>query len=794
MLIKKFVLLSLFVLMLWLVQGCGNSQEGVVPVDSTQVMSLDGNEMLATAPNNTRLDSSVLPEIAFACIVGEHFENDRSWQDEIDIIADYGMYNLITLTMRLAGHPVDETQTKELFRKYVDYAGSKGIGVLIDLDPRLAREEFYRCYSNEMQKVVILKELLAQGASTGFEIESFSCGDHMSGRGTPYYPMKGRFVKALAGNKNSEGKIIAESLSNISEQVNITQADSNSVAGVFESSEPITLSNLFVLVEFTIFTPDVFSPHIIDYQRQLIQMYSDLPLKGVVKDEWGFPPTQSMMLDHTAFWYSDFYDQAYQQQSGRASLLDDLLLMAFDFQDKKTERLYAINNYMDLNYKRNEEIECCYYDDVKTIYGTNAIVTKHATWYPRINGHEILKNGLIWWAAKRDWAQTDEITPLSACTALSKKFNSPNWLNEGYSEKVVDYQRNIWRYALAGGRMVYLIEPLIKPDILLNSDLINAQCTVRLLNFISRSPLDCPVAIVFGHESLMNWAGESYLDYGEQLSLNLWQEGYAVDLYPSSEIAADTLEITDDGYIKVGPQSYSALVLYNPDLSSPTVAVFFNSKSISNTALYRIGSWQHDNNGEPFDGNSALPGQFTVLDSKDALAEIVSDLSAANVSTQTPLTEPFGFWDLHPNPNQIEMPAPDGTAKLIDGTVIRIRAGEPYIGESIDETIMVDSVPVKAKARGLFAARVDESGQLEAIAAGRLSMVEAAGLSLDLPAPMDIALWRNGDGHWQGVVQGIANTNLPQCLRELTDNWQFLSLPQPIEASQSSQNDINDMN
>ncbi|MBN2377572.1 MAG: hypothetical protein JXD22_14325 [Sedimentisphaerales bacterium] len=744
--------------------------------------------------SNTRLDVSVLPEIAFTSIVEGHFENDKTWQNSVDIIANHGTYNLITLTMRLKGHPIVDPQTKELFRKYVDYAGGKGIGVLLDLDPRLAREEFYRRYPDEMQKVIILKELPVQQTSTDFEIKSFTCGDHMTGGGgTPYFLMAGRFVKAFAGDKNDKGEIVGETLKDISQKVNIKQANAEGIVGTLISSESDKLAYMFVLVEFGLFSPDVFSPHIIGYQQELIRMYADLPLKGVVKDEWGFPPTQSGMINHKAFWYSEEYDLAYRQESGRGSLLDDFLLMSFDFQGRKSERLYAINNYMGLNYQRNKEIECCYYDDVKAVYGQDAIVMKHPTWSPRINGHEIFKNGLDWWSAKRDWAQTDEITPLSACTALSKKFNCPNWLNEGYSNKVVDYQRNIWRYALAGGRMVY--HPLypnpfaeidkfqakyLRRGLLQNSDLIRAQGMVRLLNFISRSPLDCPVALVFGHESLMNWAGEDYLDFGQNLSLGLWQAGYAVDLYPSSEIAAGTFEITENGYIKVGPQLYSALVLYNPNLCPKSVADFFISKFISKTNLYYIGNWQYDEKGRSFDGNSLLSKRFTVLDKKGALDKLVNNFRSEEVLTQTPLTEPFGY---NTTSGRIEMPGCDGTAKLIDGTVIRIKANKPYVGDLIDETIVIDSISVKVKAEGLFAARVDKAGKLEAFAAGKLSMLKGPELSLNITQPLDIALWRT-KGKWQGVVQGATDIDLPECLRALTDDWQFLGLPQPFDASE----------
>jgi len=33
---------------------------------------------------------------------------------------------------------------------------------------------------------------------------------------------------------------------------------------------------------------------------------------------------------------------------------------------------------------------------------------------------------------------------------------------------------------------------------------VRGDCRIRLLNFIARTPLDCPVAIVFGHPCAMN--------------------------------------------------------------------------------------------------------------------------------------------------------------------------------------------------------------------------------------------------------------------------------------------------
>ncbi len=746
--------------------------------------------------NNVRIDTSILPEIAFITLCEDHFENDRSWKGMIDVVADHGTFNLIALSMRIKGHAVAESDTKELVRKFIDYAQSKGIGVAFDLDPRLARKEFQRRHPDEMQKVIRLEEIVLQDGCGDFEIRSFSCHDHMTGQGTPYYPLEGKFVRAFAGNKNKSAEIIPDTLTDVSRQINIDKEDAGIVTGSLELSGSDGLTHLFVMAEFSLFSPDVFSPHIIDYQRELLEQYHDLPLKGAVKDEWGFPTTQGEMFQRRAFWYSEFYDREYAGESGGGCLLDDLLVMAIPFEGRDERRVSAIRIYMDLNFRRNIEIEQHYYDDVKAVFGRDAIVAKHPTWYPRINEHEIFKNGISWWGARRDWAQTDEITPLSACTALCKKFNSPNWLNEGYSNRVEHYERNIWRYALGGGRMVF--HPLypdpfanmetglsvsrkkvLRYGLYLNSDLIQAQCRVRLLNFISKSPLDCPVAFVFGHESLMNWAGDGYLDYGEELSLELWRNGYAVDLYPSSEISAGTFEITDDGYVKVGPQRYSALVLYHPELCPKSVCDFFNRNPITETTLYRVGNWTKDSSVKAFDGNNELPPQFIELQNQNqnALDEILSGLSASNAPRQTPLTEEFLLFESE----QIGIPAPDGTSRLIDGTVIRILANRSYAGDPIDEIIAVNGVPIRAKAQGLFAARVDAAGKLQAIAAGGLSLVQGAGVSLDLHTPLDVALWRDEKGKWKGVAQGIAESGLPRCLKQLCNDWTFLDFPTPFK-------------
>ena len=104
-----------------------------------------------------RIPCEVHPEIAFFAIRAEHFESDEGWRGLIDLLARHGMYNLVTVTMRLKGHAITEPETRALFGRLVAYARARGLEVALDLDPRLARGAFRRRYPNELQRVVYLQ-------------------------------------------------------------------------------------------------------------------------------------------------------------------------------------------------------------------------------------------------------------------------------------------------------------------------------------------------------------------------------------------------------------------------------------------------------------------------------------------------------------------------------------------------------------------------------------------------------------------------------------------------------------
>ena len=122
-------------------------------------------------------------------------------------------------------------------------------------------------------------------------------------------------------------------------------------------------------------------------------------------------------------------------------------------------------------------------------------------------------------------------------------------------------------------------------------------------------------------------------------------------------------------------------------------------------------------------------------------------------------------------PNGTRLPPADGLLRLTDGTVARVKGGLPdFAGDAISGELETGGVRVAYAARGLFAARA-ENGELSAVCGGEVTCVEGGGLSLQLDAPVDLALVKI-NGEWRGVWQTPdTDAPVPQTLRRITRRW-----------------------
>jgi len=379
---------------------------------------------------------------------------------------------------------------------------------------------------------------------------------------------------------------------------------------------------------------------------------------------------------------------------------------------KQSERAAAINYYMEMYWQQNAKIEQHYYNSVKEVFGKEAVVATHPTWVPFPDKREIFKNGLDWWAVKRDLAQTDETTPYCVRTALAKKWNSPLWYNMYYHRKIDSYETELWQSLLGGGRLDYhQVFPFPGWEVrdqewnraLLKGSLMQAECRVQLLNYISTKPIDCPVAVIFGHAASLNWTGSGFADVGLQITDKLWEAGFYADLIPSSEIDSGALKIGEDGSIQYGRQRYAAAVLYNPEYEQKATADFFvQAATGGKTKLFRVGAWSKDFEGAPFDGDAALPAIMKSMDGNSAVHGVIKFLKAEGYdpyTTCTPNRAGYG---------SSMVPGVSGHLRLLDGTVIHASGKNDVMGDPIKETFSVRGHDVIFDSVGIAAARLDE--------------------------------------------------------------------------------------
>jgi hypothetical protein len=738
----------------------------------------------AEPPPSLRLPDRVPPVMA----VWGWRESDfapAGYEAHIEMMARHSAVNVLATTIRAPAKQVTDQAVREQIRRAARYASRFGMRIAMDLDIRLAREAFRRAYPDELQEMLRLREVALKGSGeVAFSIPSEDLSDHYTYDATHYVPLTGSLIRAYAYERGTQG-IKPDTLEEITGSCRVTAATAGAVSVSIRCDQHTDGKTACVIVSFVHLAADVFAPHLLSFQRQIMESYRDVPLAGACKDEWGFPPCYDGNPAHDDYWYSRFLARAYSEETGGRDLVRDCVLMTYGEAGREAERVDAINHFNELCRQRNGSIEKDFYDATKSTWGPDAVVATHPTWWSYPDRREFKKNGLDWWLVRRDWAQTDEIAPYCVRTSLAKKWRSPVWFNMFYATSLSDYQAELWANALTGGRVDY--HPLWPPQdpstpnderyrALLRGDLMRGDCRVRLLNFITRSPVDCPVAVVFGQPCAMNWAGGAYDDVGLAVCDALWRARYPADLIPTTEIWTGALAVSEDGYVQYGAQRYRIVVLYHPDFDKAATAEFFREAARGKSVLYRMGDWTHDFHGKGFDGSASLPREMVVLaDAKAAIARITQQLRAAAVMPQARADRTLSFGDCR----SIAPPA-EGECRLLDGTRIIVSGVKAASGDPIQRTINVWGHPVTVDAVGLFAIRMEKQGPVEALAAGGLSNLSVGDLTIELPARVDLALWRDDRGRFHGVLQDWPGP-VPTSLLKLTDDWLRLSVPVPLE-------------
>jgi len=717
-----------------------------------------------------RLPADVPPDIGAWFWQPAEFQ-PAGYRRYLDMVAAHSPYGLLTTSQRVP-REITEPEVHDQYKAAVAYARQRGLRVALDLDLRLAREAFRKAHPDEMQEVLRIKEAdLDETTGAAITIAKIENADHMTwGSKAAYVSLAGRVVRVYSYVRGKDG-IEPDSVKDITEACKVQEASAARVAVNVPGGKDSAGRKAAVMAAFTLFCADVFAPHLLEFQHAIYKQYEDVALSGVMKDEWGFPTGPGHVGND--FYVSTHRAAAYAKRTGGRDLVRDCLLMFADERGRKAERQAAINHFQEMNWQRNGEIEEAFYRDAKATFGPTAFVGTHATWHPALNIPELNKNGWDWWVATRDYGQSDEVTPYPARTSLARKWGGPVWYNQYYAPRksLATYTQELWRNAASGGRVNFhqlfphsAADPLEAVAVLLQGDLMRGECRVRLLNFITKAQLDCPVAVVFGHAAATNWAHAAFLDNGVNLAQQFWSAGYPADVIPSSEIRLGALAVSEDGFVQYGAakHKYAAVILHQPEFERPETAEFWKKAAAGGkTALYRNGNWTADFDGKAFDGNATLPRE---MEAGAPVQKVTERLKQAGI-------EPSHQWGGK---------GFSGRCRLVDGTEIVVAATpENAGGEPIKQTLTVRKQAVTFDALGLAAVRLNPAGDLEALAAGGLKSFAAGKVRIELAEPADVALWRDEKGSWRGVLQGHEGP-VPEALLALTKDWLRLDVPPPL--------------
>lgn len=740
---------------------------------------------------------TIAPDLG--CFWSPKLEGDEC-KKHIDAVAPYGAFDVLTLTVRSHNTILDNQTLHDVAKKTVEYARDRyGVKTILDIDLRIARYDFEKERPDLAQERLMFKE--AAPADGDKIVVGFNCPkltDHYTGN-LPYYVRGGRLVRAWAYAKDAAGEIIPDTIIDVTEKAEWDkeqyvvenkpgyEVDETANYDKFVSFDSSVLTTerpyLTCAVAFRYSYPDLFADETLELERKIYEQYRDVPAIGVAKDEWGFPPHFVRADNLDDYWYSERMRAAYAKRFENRDLVDDLFLAFRARQNQRDERVAAVDRFRRLCGDRVVEYEFQNYALTKECWGKDAFVGVHCTWYPWPNVLEMRKDGVMWWKAPRDFAQTDEYAPFCARNSMAKGTDSL-WINMFYDRQIPRYIWEHWTAAASGGRVhIHQIYPHDENSptnsldykhlpIIADGGVAKIRQKIRMLNFISNSQVDSSVAVVFSRFGASNPLRPEYKHVGWELCDRFATQGFPADLIPVDEITSTKPDGTSrwsvqDGYVRYGKQKYQYIVLNGgvSDAEKDSYDALFKLAENTKTKIVSVA---------PDVSNEQLA---------ELIEKTISSLKESGVVAQTPwVCDDYKF------DNAVEIssrPARKCVSRFIDGTILWISAAENDFGDPIvmnEETIQLrdgkESPKISVAANGVFAAKFDDA-RLTAIAATELKSLNIGDVSIQLSGesidsdPVDIALLRDENGEWKGVFQRYAN-DLPKELEQITSNWLYL--------------------
>lgn len=596
------------------------------------------------------------------------------------------------------------------------------------------------------------------------------------------------------------GGYVPASLVDVTAKTAVTPAGANGVEVSIDAGSAQAGKTVFLLTRHEYQHPDQFSDSLIRFQRSVIRAYRGTGVSEADLDEMGLPNEPQNfqdIIDASALkdlwrqpWMTVALKARYERDTGRDYDLD-LLRQRVPPADDPGASIRAIAAYYDELRAGNVRIEQAVYDEAKRDFGRDTFIGVHPTWfaiYPSIYQYEFQRNGLDWWEVPRDIAQVDEGVEQAAKMAIGRRWHSPVTTTMVYGPNFETFLDSAYSEARWNGRVDYDGSGGTDGPDSLGSIISNAMTQnrpeqiaaveerIKLLDEVARGLPRPRALIVFGYYSQAAWmssnpGGDSWdlvepqgntMTSALQVSRALTDQGYAVDIVPSTEVDAGRVGVNGEGRPTYAGETYSAGILAYPEYSRRATLDW--ASRVRRLGL--IGDATTDTDGR------SVATQWATIKAHATVALPGLAFPAAPVfyqaSPYAPTTNPgAGVTAMQlAGPLGIDGPVIANGNELDDGTVV-ITDASRYDPSTPSLDTIVAGHHVTAKGGEFFAVHLDGTGQLDRVAGDHLQSVSVDGKEvLSFDKPYDLAL-RRVNGAWQLTYRGPWPTD--PMLREISD-------------------------
>lgn len=548
----------------------------------------------------------------------------KKYLKDLDFIKKHTTVDYITISPRDGVHLQNLQQCHSVIKELTEYAHKIGLKICLHL---VANEGFYNAlFATGNHPAIEQTELFpipdrekAQAIVNDIELvaddEGYAQYSHKAiwGR-SKIMPIYSRILKAYCFDKTAEGFYIPESLKDITEQIRITNARTNSAEFEIDLGKENSGKNIFVLLAQYYNRSSVSEDW--DNLKELIDLYSDIPIDGVQMDEYGYlvlntnliysgeePPFRGRM-------YSRGMKKYYEEK-----LNIDLDRLLFDMRyapegDEKV-RIKAINTYFEVLRHFPLEIEKKVYDYSKKIFGDDIYVSCHNTFHNSLDSDEVWKTACNWWDIPRDFGHTDENIGFTVRWGVMLACKNPIMFDMYYSKDSESHYKHIIEGAPYNCREFhhaygdfYWGSSFTEPEFLENIKKLDTEIA-KLNNFQTIYP-KMDLLIIFGAAAQNNW----YPDYSarnlwdidgtlkiQQKCSEIWDAGYRCALVPDYAIEDGRITLNEDKICFNGYEFTHCLFLY-PKYAKTETYEFLNTAHNQNVKISVIGKSGVDFNGD----------------------------------------------------------------------------------------------------------------------------------------------------------------------------------------------------